>query len=82
MIFWATLVTGLPGGYLADRYGPKKLLILSMFLHIIGTIVFPYSALNAPYYVTLSLRFVFGLGLVSGAGSCSTRVTRASCRRA
>jgi MFS family permease len=65
IIFWASLVTGIPGGFIVDRYGPKLLFILCMMLHVVGTMLLPAAALYFPTYATLILRFVLGLGMVS-----------------
>ncbi|KAI1726304.1 major facilitator superfamily domain-containing protein [Ditylenchus destructor] len=60
--FYGSLVACLPAGLLADRYSPKKLLLMTGMISIICSLLLPYFANNLGYIAVFMLRFVMGLG--------------------
>lgn len=60
----AALFTGIPAGWLADRYGPKMLLLLSTLLHIVPTLLQPIFAVHFHHIFSVVLRGILGLGYV------------------
>src|SRR5690349_14663093 len=64
-IFYTSLITNLIGGVLSDQYGPKVFLITGLVIAVFSTSLLPFAALHLPYWYTLALRLVFGVGLVS-----------------
>jgi MFS family permease len=62
---WGTLITGIPGGILADRYGSKMFILCGITMSMICALLLPLSALYMPYIVTLMLRFIAGAAYAS-----------------
>ena len=61
--FWGYLVTQLPGGYLADRVGGKKVYAVSMAVATAATLLVPLGARTSAYCLVF-LRIITGLGEV------------------
>ncbi|TKR73184.1 hypothetical protein L596_020524 [Steinernema carpocapsae] len=59
--FYGGLITILPSGYLADRFGPKPFFILSVLDYSVVTILGPLLA-NTNFYAFLVGRLIMGLG--------------------
>ena len=62
--FWGYLITHLPGGWLAEVWGSKNLLALSIAMQALPAFFIPVSAHASPYLV-LVLRIIQGLAAVS-----------------
>ncbi|XP_071110605.1 sialin-like [Haliotis cracherodii] len=59
MYFYGYIFTQIPGGWLAGRYGARRVWGLGMFVNGLGTILTPVSArLNV--YVLYAVRFIIG----------------------
>ena len=66
---WAYALGGVPGGWLGDRFGPRKMLTLMVLFWSVMTM----ATAHAIGFVSLiAIRFVFGLG-ESGAWPTATR---------
>lgn len=61
-IFWGGLISGFPAGWLADRYGPKNLVLLSVLSNILGSVLSPVSADRGGYAALFVVRFIMGVG--------------------
>uniref|UniRef100_A0A914UR20 Major facilitator superfamily (MFS) profile domain-containing protein n=1 Tax=Plectus sambesii TaxID=2011161 RepID=A0A914UR20_9BILA len=61
-IFWGGLVTGVFSGWLADRYGPKNILLAACVVHVIGSFLTPTIAVRVGFYGMVGIRFIMGLG--------------------
>lgn len=61
--FWGYVITQMPGGLLADKYGGKATLGLGMLFSSIGTIITPFVARIGPVSL-ITLRLVIGLAQV------------------
>jgi len=59
--FWGYLVTQIPGGWLAQRFGGKRVFGYFMLLASVATILSPLGARYSPY-ILITLRVVNGLG--------------------
>lgn len=59
--FWGYLVTQIPGGWLAQRFGGKRVCGYFMLLASVATILSPVGARYSPY-ILIILRVVNGLG--------------------
>lgn len=66
--FWGYVLTQMPGGILAHRYGGKWPLGLGLFLAGLATVLTPLAA-RTHMYALCFVRFVCGLGEVS-VGAC------------
>jgi ACS family sodium-dependent inorganic phosphate cotransporter-like MFS transporter 5 len=62
--FWGYLLTQVLGGWLAGRYGGKRILGYSMLVTAIATLLTPVASYGSPYGL-MALRFINGLGEVS-----------------
>lgn len=62
--FWGYVVTQMPGGMFADKYGGKATLGLGMLCSSIGTIVTPYVARSYGSMALIVLRLIIGLSQV------------------
>lgn len=62
--FWGYVVTQMPGGMFADKYGGKATLGLGMLLSSIGTIITPFVARTYGPAALIVLRVVIGLAQV------------------
>ena len=61
--FWGYAVTQVPGGWLATRFGGKRVFGWSMFITAIATLLCPIAA-KFHYILLLVFRFIAGLGEV------------------
>lgn len=66
---WAYAIGGVPGGWLGDRFGPRKMLTLMVLFWSVMTMATAHAVGFASLVV---IRFVFGLG-ESGAWPTATR---------
>ena len=62
--FWGYLMTHLPEGWLAEVWGSKNVLTLSIAMQALPSFFIPVSALVSPYFV-LMLRIIQWLAAVS-----------------
>jgi MFS family permease len=60
-IFFGGLISGLPAGYIADRYSPKLIVFICLVLNLIGTVFIPLAT-------TWTAWMVFALRLIAGIG--------------
>jgi MFS family permease len=58
--YWCYVAVQIPAGVLADKYGPKKILTLTTFICVVGTIVF---ILSDSFYI-----FCLGRALMGASG--------------
>lgn len=65
VFFWGYLVTQIPAGLLAQRFGPKIVVGIFMSLSALTTILLPIGAAFGPGFV-IFLRVLTGMGSVSG----------------
>ncbi|TKR58710.1 hypothetical protein L596_030120 [Steinernema carpocapsae] len=59
--FYGSLITIIPSGYLADRFGPKLILILAVLVYSIPTLFTPFLA-TTDFYAFFFARVIMGLG--------------------
>ncbi|XP_067658855.1 sialin-like [Haliotis asinina] len=59
MYFYGYIFTQIPGGWLAGRYGARRVWGLGMFVNGLGTILTPVSA-RLNLYVLYAVRFIIG----------------------
>lgn len=62
--FWGYVITQMPGGMFADKYGGKATLGLGMLLSSIGTILTPFVARTYGPAALIVLRVIIGLSQV------------------
>jgi len=62
--FWGYVVTQMPGGMLADKYGGKATLGIGMLFSSVGTILTPFVARTYGPSVLIVLRLIIGLAQV------------------
>ena len=62
--FYGYIVTQIPGGWLADRYGGKRVLGITMTISAILTLLMPVCARASVYFV-YAIRILLGLMTVS-----------------
>lgn len=62
--FWGYVITQMPGGLLADKYGGKVTLGIGMLFSSIGTILTPLVARNYGPVALIVLRLIIGLAQV------------------
>ncbi|KAF2882551.1 hypothetical protein ILUMI_23629 [Ignelater luminosus] len=69
--FWGYILTSIPGGYLAERFGPTKTVGVSGVISAVLTILTPLSA-SWHYSAVITLRFILGImgGVVYPALHC------------
>ncbi|XP_064617050.1 uncharacterized transporter slc-17.2-like [Liolophura sinensis] len=69
--YFGYIVTQIPGGWLARRYGSRDVIGYSFILLVVATILFPVAS-RAHTYLSFALRVVAGLasGMVFPAMSC------------
>lgn len=65
MFFYGYMVSGLPAGILADKYGPIKFITLigGIFCGI-ATVAIPFAAVHFGLWAVCSFRILQGLGQV------------------
>ncbi|CAH1785719.1 unnamed protein product [Owenia fusiformis] len=59
--FWGYMVSHVPGGFLAQRYGGKRVLGWAMFICMCATLLSPIAA-RTSYIFLIVLRVIIGLG--------------------
>ena len=62
--FWGYLITQIPGGWLSERFGGKRVFGWFMFLTAVATLLTPVGARVSPYFLIV-LRAVKGIGEAS-----------------
>lgn len=62
--FYGYIVTQIPGGWLADKFGGKRVFGFAMLISSIATIILPVCARQS-YISVYVLRVVLGLATVS-----------------
>lgn len=62
--FWGYVLTHIPGGLLAERFGGKQTLGLGILSTSVLTLLTPLAARAGPWWL-ITVRFVEGLGEVS-----------------
>jgi MFS family permease len=63
--FWGYIVTQIPAGQLAQKYGPKILLTIAMFLSSLFTILMPVAVEVGGWGLLCGTRVIQGLAQVS-----------------
>uniref|UniRef100_A0A7E4ZY18 MFS domain-containing protein n=1 Tax=Panagrellus redivivus TaxID=6233 RepID=A0A7E4ZY18_PANRE len=61
-IFYGSILTILPAGYLADTQSPKHLASISAIILTIGTFATPYLAVNSGWFALFIMRVIMGCG--------------------
>uniref|UniRef100_A0A914X0S2 Major facilitator superfamily (MFS) profile domain-containing protein n=1 Tax=Plectus sambesii TaxID=2011161 RepID=A0A914X0S2_9BILA len=61
-VSWGGLLTGFFSGWVADRYGPKNILLAACVVHVIGSFLTPTIAVRVGFYGMVGIRFIMGLG--------------------
>ena len=69
--FYGYIVTQVPGGWLAARYGGKHVYGVGLLVAVLATLVAPLAA-RAHAYWLIALRVVMGLGCVRTPLLCCT----------
>lgn len=67
--YYGYIITQIPGGWLARRYGSRDVIGYSFILLVVATILFPVAS-RAHTYLSFALRVVAGLASVSYSQSC------------
>ena len=62
--FYGYIVTQVPGGWLASRFGGKHVFGIGMLITLIATLLVPVAA-RTHAYLLIVLRVIMGLGCVS-----------------
>lgn len=62
--FWGYVITQIPGGMFADKYGGKVTLGLGMLFSSLGTVITPFVARNCGPTALIILRVIIGLAQV------------------
>ena len=52
----------IPGTYLCDRFGAKKVVLYGAIINVLGTFLTPFFAINFHPYALVVLRFLMGCG--------------------
>ncbi|KAK9502635.1 hypothetical protein O3M35_011367 [Rhynocoris fuscipes] len=60
--FWGYVITQVPGGILADRYGGKLILGIGIAVSTIGTLLSPLAARYGGHITFIVVRVIMGLG--------------------
>ena len=66
--FWGSLLTQLPGGLIATRFGGKSVILVAMLLNSLTAIFSPLAAEASPYAL-MALRAIQGLAQVLSSTS-------------
>lgn len=61
--FWGYLITQIPGGWIAAKFGGKRVFGWCMFTCALSTLLMPVAARVSPIFLMV-LRFIAGLGQV------------------
>uniref|UniRef100_A0AC34QCP9 Major facilitator superfamily (MFS) profile domain-containing protein n=1 Tax=Panagrolaimus sp. JU765 TaxID=591449 RepID=A0AC34QCP9_9BILA len=61
-IFYGSIITILPAGYLADTQSPKTLATISVLIYIVGTALTPFIAIHGGWVPLFICRILMGLG--------------------
>ena len=64
-LFYGSILGGSVGGFLSDRFGGYSFMLLAMGLHVLGSVLIPLLAANAPYWAVAICRAIIGVGFVS-----------------
>lgn len=59
------LVIVLPGGYLCNYFGAKRLVFYGAILNVVGSLITPFIARNFATWALITIRFLMGAGQVS-----------------
>ncbi|KAL5009865.1 hypothetical protein ScPMuIL_012170 [Solemya velum] len=59
--FWGYTIMQIPGGWLSERFGPRKVIACGMFPVALLTIISPFFAKGSPYLLLVG-RVVIGMG--------------------
>lgn len=62
--FWGYVITQMPGGMFADKYGGKATLGFGMLFSSLGTVITPFIARTSGPFALIILRVVIGLAQV------------------
>ncbi len=63
-IFWGGLISSVPAGWLADRYGPKNMILFSVLSNIVGSLLTPVAVTRGGHVALFVVRFIMGVGQV------------------
>lgn len=70
-IFWiVTFFAEIPSGYIADRFGYLKTVIVSAIIRAIGLLILVFSPFNLAYMVLSGILTAIGDSLQSGTMDC------------
>ncbi|KAB0792864.1 hypothetical protein PPYR_14823 [Photinus pyralis] len=58
--FWGSILTSIPGGYLAERFGPTKTIAISNIVSALVTFLTPFVA-DWSWIAVIAFRFILGL---------------------
>ncbi len=72
--YWGYLITHIPGGWLAERWGSKQVLAISLLVQALPSFFIPLCAYASPYAV-IAMRILQGMGGVSHPGYRTTAVS-------
>lgn len=61
-IFWGGSLVSLPGGWLINRYGSKRIVTICLMITILCTLTTPVAALDGGLIPTFFVRFFLGFG--------------------
>jgi MFS family permease len=61
--FYGYVITQVPGGWLASRFGGKHVFGIGVFITLIATLLVPIAA-RTHAYLLIALRVIMGLGCV------------------
>ena len=67
--FWGYILTQIAGGWLAGRFGGKRVLGYSMLATAVATLLTPVGSYGSPY-ILMMLRLICGMGEVSDVCAC------------
>ena len=67
--FWGYVLTQVPGGWLAQRIGGKRVIFWGVLLSAVTSILSPEAARLSPYALIV-MRFLSGIGQVMKCDQC------------
>lgn len=73
--FWGAIITSIPGGFFAERFGPTKTVGISMLISGIVTILTPLAA-SWSWIAVIVFRFILGLNAGVGYPSFHSLISR------
>lgn len=65
-VFWGYVISQVPGGWIAERFGAKHTLGFGMLCSTISLLITPFVLGLAEYYGFVFIRFLMGIGQVCG----------------